>query len=502
MEFETTESKVLCCRAAETKTAILPVEVSIILPDYYPDVMKILRYTAKANTFPVSSEESGETVSGNVQIEVNYLSEEGELNFCHQIQPYQHTFSKEGTVIAAEATAAVAEVSCRAVSKRRIDIHGVLNLELRTLAAEEKSFLSAVEGNGFVSRGDTADYTVINGEYYKAITFEDDGELGYGKPEIGKIIRSSMAASVSECHVIQDKIVTKGEVTVKILWTPEQENETGTLYTSDFHFPLSRILDAEGTDPKDICDAFYLVDFPELTPSETGTSVHVKGKIGIFARVYRKNEVRYLTDGFSADYDSRVENGDFSVIGIPIPIEMRENIYEQVETANGEEVVDFWLETGKMPFLNEENKVEMVLKFCLFVKNEDGEYSYREKELEKVFVVSGLEREAMFYNLSMTVLSEDFRSTRGGNTELSTEILVDGTIYSSDSFQAVTACSVNEERPVPKNSSGLLLYYAEKGEDLWEIAKNHRTSFERILSENGLSDTVLSERKMLVIPRE
>ncbi len=501
MEFETTESKVLCCRAAETKTAILPVEVSMILPDYYPDVMKILRYTAKAISLPVGSEENGETVSGSVQIEVNYLSEEGELSFCHQVQPYQHTFPKEGATMAAEALATVTEVGCRAVSKRRIDVHGVLNLELRTLAAEEKSFLSAVEGNGFVSRGDVGDYTLITGEYYKAITFEDDGELGYGKPEIGKILRSSATASITECHVIQDKIVTKGEVNVKILWTPEQE-EDKTLYTSDFHFPLSRILDAEGTDPQDICDAFYIADFPELTPSESGTSVHVKGKIGIFARVYRKNEVRFLTDAFSTDFENKVNSGDFSVVGDPVPVETRESIYEQMENTSGEDVVDFWVETEKTPFLNEENKIETLLKLCLFVRDEEGELTYREKELKKTFDVPGVERETAFYNLEATVLSEDLRSTRGGNTELSAEILVDGTIYPARQFRAVTDCAIDTEKTIPKKASGLLLYYGEAGENIWEIAKTHRTSYERILSENDLSDTVLSERKMLVIPRE
>jgi hypothetical protein len=41
--------------------------------------------------------------------------------------------------------------------------------------------------------------------------------------------------------------------------------------------------------------------------------------------------------------------------------------------------------------------------------------------------------------------------------------------------------------------------YAEKGEKVWDIAKRHRSSVERIMTENDLSEETISERRMLVI---
>ena len=65
MGLDITKCSVVCCGNPEEKKAVLPVECSMILPDYYPDVMKILRYSARAVLSPVLSEESGETVSDN-----------------------------------------------------------------------------------------------------------------------------------------------------------------------------------------------------------------------------------------------------------------------------------------------------------------------------------------------------------------------------------------------------------------------------------------------------
>ena len=72
MEFDTAVRRAFCCENSEEKKAVIPVECSIILPDYFPDVMKILRYTAKTVKAPVYSGEKGETVSAG-ELVPNYL---------------------------------------------------------------------------------------------------------------------------------------------------------------------------------------------------------------------------------------------------------------------------------------------------------------------------------------------------------------------------------------------------------------------------------------------
>ena len=103
MELEKNFCKIFCCNIPDVKKAVIPVECSMILPDYFPDVMKILRYTAKTVKSPVSMKDGVRTVSGSVNIEVSYVSEEGELCSCSQLQPFSHGFDCGENVALAEA---------------------------------------------------------------------------------------------------------------------------------------------------------------------------------------------------------------------------------------------------------------------------------------------------------------------------------------------------------------------------------------------------------------
>lgn len=503
MDFDVSTNKVFCFGSSEEKKAVVPVECSIILPDYFPDVMKILRYTAKTVKAPVAPDAGTETVSGNVNIEVNYISEEGELCSCSQLQPFSHSFECGGNIAAAEADVSVGEIGCRAVNKRRIDLHGSIEIVLRTLCGEEKNFVSAVSGAGCVFKSGNTETVVPVGEFYKSFTIEEKGELGYGKPPFGKVLRSCAFAEVTECHVIQDKIVTKGEARVELLWQPEpdDENEEEGPFLSVFSFPLSRMADAAGILLTDICDARYEADFPEISLSEDGRNVNVKLKIGIFARVYRKTSADFVTDMFSSEYETKTEKERLSVIKEAIPVSVTENIYEKFDLPESvESVMDIWAEAAQ-PKIGEEGKIELETKLCMFANDAEGTPLYFEKKIEKELSSPSEGKQAAFYNLSAMVKNCEFSAGKGGKAEVSASVLIDGTAYSAMSTEGITACSVDSEKKIIRDSAALILCYAEKGEHIWDIAKKYRTPMEKIMSENGISAEVLAEKQMLVIPK-
>lgn len=504
MELDVTRSTAVCCKTPNEKKAVLPVECSLILPDYYPDVMKILRYTANAVTSPVFSDGAGETVSGNVSIEVNYVSEEGEFCFCGQIQPFSHNFVREGNISAAEAEAVPDEFSCRAVNKRRIDLHGSLNLSLRTIGTEEKEFIKTAEGAGAVCKTDSTDMVTVAGEYFKSFTLEEKAELGYGKPPFGRAVRTAASAAVNECHVIQDKIVTKGEIRVKIFWSPE-ENAEGTekeYFTSSLSFPISRMIDAPGVLMTDTCDACYKADFPEITPSEDGTSVLVKAKIGAFARVYRADSANFVTDMFSTEFENSCECGKLCVINKAFPVEISENISERPELPDSaEKIIDLWTEICQSPRPNSEGKIVFGLKICIFAQDAEGTAMYFEKTTEHAVPSPAESGNVVFYNLCAAITDEKYDLERNGCAEVSVSVMIDGTIYTSCTKTALCECSVDENRALPCSSAAMVLYYAEPGEEVWNIAKEHKTSAEGIVLENNLEEEVISSKKMPVIPK-
>ena len=107
----------------------------------------------------------------------------------------------------------------------------------------------------------------------------------------------------------------------------------------------------------------------------------------------------------------------------------------------------------------------------------------------------------MFHNLFAVVKNCEFSFGRGKKAEVSAAVLVDGTVYTEMSTDAVVSCSLDENKKVEHDPAAMILCYAEKGEHLWDIAKRYRAPMEEIIRENGLSGEILSEKTMLVIPK-
>ena len=501
MELDKNYGKIFCCVNNETKKAVLPVDCSIILPDYFPDVMKILRYTAKTVKSPVFSEGGLETVSGNINIEVNYISEEGELCSCSQLQPFSHGFDCGENIMAAEADVSVGEIGCRAVNKRRIDLHGSIEIVLKTVCGEERKTLSSAEGAGAVSKTENIETVSFVGEFYKHFTLEEKGEPGYGKPPFGKILRSSAVAEVTECHVIQDKIVTKGEVKVEVLWVPEEgfETEEKGPFISKFSFPVSRMVDAKGILLSDICDASYEADFPEINPSDDGQSISLKIKIGIFARVYRKENFKYISDMFSTEYEAKTEKEKITVINEAFPLSMTEPFFEKIDLPEtADKVIDMWIENDSSK-ISQDGKIFIATKLCLFAKDPDGTPVYFEKLVEKEIASPTKGKNVVFHNLSVKTADKEFVITGDRKAEISADMLIDGTAYVSLSTETVLECSLSTEKKIEHGDFALTLCFAEKGEKIWDIAKKYRVSVENIMKENDISEEILSEKKMIII---
>ncbi len=52
-----------------------------------------------------------------------------------------------------------------------------------------------------------------------------------------------------------------------------------------------------------------------------------------------------------------------------------------------------------------------------------------------------------------------------------------------------------ETGAVPKD---IVLYYADPGESVWQIAKENRTDYMKLMELNGLKEAVLQEKKLLI----
>ena len=89
----------------------------------------------------------------------------------------------------------------------------------------------------------------------------------------------------------------------------------------------------------------------------------------------------------------------------------------------------------------------------------------------------------------------------GNGIEAKTELRLTAEIYGKLSYRAVASVTADETRPAALDrSAALCLYFADPGENLWDIAREYRTSTDAIRTENAISGDRVENRGMLLIP--
>ena len=70
------------------------IESDITLPDYFPDIVKIIRCTIRPNIMSVNTAQNQLSVEGNCILSVLYLSEESKLRCFEQRLPFSKEYGR------------------------------------------------------------------------------------------------------------------------------------------------------------------------------------------------------------------------------------------------------------------------------------------------------------------------------------------------------------------------------------------------------------------------
>jgi hypothetical protein len=101
----------------------------------------------------------------------------------------------------------------------------------------------------------------------------------------------------------------------------------------------------------------------------------------------------------------------------------------------------------------------------------------------------------------LTVITVAFSLT-SGHIDLRVDCIVSAVIYGLNNENVASDMSLDESRPKDCKQKTLTLYFADKGEEIWDIAKSYNTSMDAIRRENNLEVDSLPERSMLLIPKK
>ncbi len=483
------------------------IDTDFTLPDYCPDIERVL----KCRVVPrlISKSISGDTlnIDGVATATLIYCDSEGKLcGFEHEVP-----FKKSVTVGSVGENSCIFVslvpdyMNCRAVTQRKMDIHGVISVKIKITGTESREIITDAEAEGIQLKSGSCPATSPLGFSEKNVMIEEELELGRGSAAVRSVLRSDARAVVDECKMVGNKAVIKGDVVVNALYCTEE----GTTELYENRIPFNQVLElgVEGENCR--CEARVQVLSCLLRPrtnlSGEAKSLAAECRLSVMAFASCDNDIPVLYDAFCTKHELKLTTADIAVKKLESTLSERYMCKKTLDFSENTfgSVVDLWCESkvGKVQITGGVLTVDGTVNICFIALDTENMPQYYERSVDFEYThnidCDSKELTAMadiaLIGAAYTVLSES-------RLEVRVELGISAGIYLSRKECVITDLEMSDEPIASKKRAPLMVYFAESGEQVWDISKRYGANCGDLMTVNELKEETLTRPTMLLIP--
>lgn len=507
MEQKNIKTNVFSLDTVFNETAEQPIDADFTLPDYYPDISKILKCRAVSRISSKSLNGNNISVGGCVTVTVIYCGEDNALNSYEYQYPFSKNFDTGNSTDGAYLNANVKceYINCRAVTSRKIDIHGAVGIYVTLNRRKLTEVISDVDDTDIELMRGQIPATVPMGCSEKYLSIEEEIELGQGQPDIRCIVRYDASASIGDSKILASKAVVKGEMNVKILYLPENSSVQTVRYT----IPFSQILEIDGINDNCNCDSKVYIAQLEIKPriSATGESrsFTVCTKLLITCECFCNSDVAVILDAYSRKFEADIVKNEVCFNKICENINETFNCKKTVDISDGaiSEILDTWcdVKTESVRFSDGVITVGGVITAYIIVVNTDGVPSFCEKTFDFEYT-HPLKAETQNFNCTpeITVSGSNYTLTGETSIELRVDLNISAAVYTCNKIPLIVNIALSNEPVKKERKCAMTLYFASAGESVWDISKHYLADVEEVKKINEITDCVLNTDSVVLVP--
>ncbi len=514
MDFKVNREEIASAEVIFDDTQEQSVELDYVLPDYYPEIFRILKCVTTPGIVSYSVNGDKLTYEMYVCVRVLYCSENSN---AVQSVTQKLTYTKSidlGRTCSDPRVCIIPKtdyMNCRAVNQRRLDIRGAVSIKIRVSDLDKKDIICDAFGGNIQLKKIPVIYPANKLYTTKRVTVSEEFDLGLSKPPIVNVLRSDAVVVSSDKKVIANKLIAKGEVCINMLYSCVKDDED-SVEAMQFTMPFSQIVDLEGIDERYNCSVQADVISCETEPRSDGDGnskiAECTLSILITCSAYRTANVDLAVDEYSTAYKTDSTRSDIRIELPSQSVNSSAVIKSAIDYGDGgiDCIYDVWCSVGNVTARPDPENARIVINgnavYTVMAKNADGIPIVLEKEEPFTANVPAENiTEMSVADIKLTPVSCSYNLASDSSIEAKTEIRITGEIENSMNIKGITEISVDENEPVNRNCNyALKLYFTDDNEDLWEIAKKYGTSVAAIMEENDIEDDTVSGKGMILIP--
>ncbi len=505
MDINVTRQAVSTNEVIFNQNAEQAVDFEIALPDYCPDIVRLLKCRTKPRLISKSKTADAVIVDGAVTATLIYCDEQNKIRSYEQ----EMSFRKEISAVDIGEYDRIAVsldneyINCRAVTSRKVEIHGALTLGVKIIGTVSTDILTDIDHDDVQVKSGSCPQTNPLGFAEKTVVIEEELELGKAGAAVRSIIRCDTRVVVDEAKLMGGKAVVAGGILINTLYCTEED----TVGYAENEVKFHQVVDISVLGESCVCDATAEVIADSVKPrtnlSGEARSLAFECKLCISVVASCDNDIPVLYDAFGTKQEVDIDTAAMNFKKLTCNIRERHLCTKTLDFSENSfgTVMDVWCETkvGQVKICDGALTVGGAATICVLSIDTDGvpQYCERGVDFEYNSPVDGdgnMTAEAVIETVSTayTVLGHD-------RLEVRAELAVDAAIYKITTLNVLTGVAFNENSGLPIRAP-FIVYYANAGECLWDIAKKYRASCCDIMAANDLDCDALSEKRMLLIP--
>lgn len=480
------------------------IEESVVVPDYKPDMEKILSVRGNIHVNNKVVEGNKFYVEGVVDCHIMYQTQEegAKLQQISVDVPFSHWIEveNEGDIQSIIQTN-IEYIDHQLLNTRKLDIRGVIGIQGKLVKKEQYPLLINIKGlEDMQMLRNWVKVTTVADKVNDQSMVKDQIDLGENMPAIVEIIKAQAKVLEKEIKLGDDRIMVNGSIEVEILYIGEEDGNQTIEYVQH-EMPLAHFVESPGIHP----DMQYQLSFnvedilTHMNADDEGkfSLMDVEVLVGMTGTLYETHEIESIVDAYSPSIKTALQTEKIFAhemidnlmaqatvkgkIETPIEKEEIENILSvggKVKVSDAQRVEDKWIIEGV---------VDTEVLYKVVAEGENYESAQAEIPFQHEFHVE--EVADVFGDVFTNIRHMSYQVV--GPNEIEVKMVLD---IQSQLFKPVTVYAISEIEELPleeeeeSKDAKINVYFKQPSDSLWEIAKRYGVTIEDVLKQNDIKD--------------
>lgn len=507
MDFKTVKQTMTVNESVFSATGEIPVDEDFVLPDFYPEITKILKCKAIARVASKGANGRAAEIDGHICITLLYCDKNGCIKNYEHIASFTKTFDTTEDVSGGIVYCKIKPeyINCRAITERKASVHGAFSVMVQIKLKKQHEVIVAVDEESVQTNCSECSFLNAVSSAEKNYVIEQELVLSDGHQTIDSILRCDAFPVITEIKAVRNKAAVKGNLTVSVLYSSGKQCVP---YKSVI--PFSQFVDVQGISEDCVCTGKVQLCFLEVKPKSVDgewRSMTLNAKLAIGVETFCEGEVPVINDAYSTKYELEMEHLGVNLEKIFGHISDNFMFKKTIELPEGTlgNVIDTWseIEVENCSFNKGTVTVKGYITVCLLVYDNDGRVCYHEKKSDFSF------EKATDYSCNgklvcspvIEPVTASFAILSDTSLEYRIEYRINLSLCEEKKVSLLTKIIPHDETLKKKSKDcSMVIYFANRGENIWDIAKKFNADLTDMKIINSLEGDLLGADRQILIP--